>query len=52
MQHRIYEVDFETFFDEAPQMNPKARLIKGVVCGVRIEDIREPLMRKAKRNLR
>lgn len=40
------EVDFETFFAEAPQMNPNASLIRGVVCGVRVEDIADPLMRK------
>jgi len=40
------ETDFETFFAEAPAMNPKTRLIKGVVCGVRVEDIDDPLMRK------
>lgn len=40
------EADFETFFTQAPKMNPKAKLIKGTVCGVRIEDIKEPLMRK------
>lgn len=40
------EADFETFFAEAPKMNPKARKITGVVCGVRVEDIKEPLMRK------
>src|SRR5687768_17163319 len=38
--------DFETFFSEAPKMNPKASLIKGVVCGVRVEDLKEPLMQK------
>lgn len=37
-------VDFETFFAEAPQLNPSRTLIKGVVCGVRVEDIEEPLM--------
>jgi hypothetical protein len=36
-------VDFETFFKEAPKMNPKNSLITGVVCGVRVED---PLMKK------
>ena len=36
--------DFETFFAEAPQMNPARALIKGVVCGVRVEDIEEPTM--------
>jgi hypothetical protein len=37
--------DFETFFREAPQMNPARTLIKGVVCGVRVEDIEDPTMR-------
>lgn len=40
------QVDFETFFREAPQLNPSRRLIKGVVCGVRVEDIQEPTMRE------
>lgn len=40
------EVDFETFFKEAPKLNPKAKLIKGVVCGVRVEEVSDPLMRK------
>jgi hypothetical protein len=39
-------VDFETFFAEAPRMNPNVGLIKGVVCGVRVEDIADPLMQK------
>lgn len=38
--------DFETFFAEAPQLNPSRRQIKGVVCGVRVEDIEEPTMRE------
>lgn len=38
--------DFETFFDEAPKMNPSRSLIKGVVCGVRVEDIEEPTMKE------
>jgi hypothetical protein len=38
--------DFETFFAEAPQMNPLRTLVKGVVCGVRVEDIEEPTMRE------
>lgn len=38
--------DFETFFAEAPRMNPSRALIKGVVCGVRVEDIEEPTMRE------
>ena len=40
------ETDFETFFKEAPEMNPSRSLIKGVVCGVRVEDIGEPVMRE------
>lgn len=40
------EVDFETFFKEAPLMNPKAELIKGMICGYRVEDIEEPLMQQ------
>ena len=38
--------DFETFFSEAPSLHPNASKITGVVCGVRIEDIENPLMRK------
>lgn len=38
--------DFETFFADAPQMNPSRNLIKGVVCGVRVEDIEDPTMRE------
>jgi hypothetical protein len=40
------QTDYETFFAEAPQMNPSRALIKGVVCGVRVEDIEEPAMRE------
>jgi hypothetical protein len=40
------EVDFETFFARAPKLNPAVSLIKGVVCGVRVEDVDDPLMRK------
>jgi len=38
--------DFETFFAQAPAFNPNASLIKGVVCGVRVEEVEDPLMRK------
>jgi len=38
------KVDIETFFAQAPRMNPKAGLITGVVCGVRVEDVADPLM--------
>ena len=40
------ETDFETFFSEAPLLNPARRSIKGVVCGVRVEDVEEPLMQE------
>ena len=36
--------DLETFFAQAPAMNPNRSLVKGVVCGVRVEDIEDPLM--------
>ncbi len=38
------ETDFETFFAEAPKLNPLRKLIKGVICGIRVEDIKEPTM--------
>ncbi|GIU78107.1 MAG: hypothetical protein KatS3mg005_1345 [Bryobacteraceae bacterium] len=38
--------DFETFFAQAPAMNPNRRLIKGVVCGIRVEEISDPLMQE------
>ena len=40
------QTDFETFFAEAPQLNPSRALIKGVVCGIRVEDIEESTMRE------
>lgn len=40
------QTDFETFFVEAPHMNPSRYLIKGVVCGIRVEDIEEPTMQE------
>lgn len=40
------EITFEVFFDQAPQMNPNASLIKGTICGVKIETIEDPLMLK------
>ena len=38
--------DFETFFRQAPKLNPARSAIKGTICGVRIEEIEEPLMRE------
>lgn len=40
------ENDFETFFAQAPALHPNRALIKGVVCGVRVEEIEDPLMQK------
>lgn len=42
------KVDFETFFAEAPQLNPNVSLIKGVICGYRVEEIEDPLMQKVR----
>lgn len=40
------KADFETFFAEAPRLNPNVSLIKGVVCGIRVEEVADPLMQK------
>ena len=40
------QTDFETFFSEAAQLNPSRVLIKGVICGIRVEDIAEPTMQE------
>lgn len=49
LQNQInLQSDFETFFAKAPTFNPKSALIKGVVCGVRVEEIEDPLMRKVR----
>jgi hypothetical protein len=40
------KIDFETFFAEAPQINPNAHKITGVICGYRIEDIEDKLMQQ------
>lgn len=40
------ENDLETFFDQAPAIHPNSSLIKGVVCGIRVEEIEDPLMQK------
>lgn len=43
------EITYGDFFRNAPQMNEKRDLIKGVVCGIRVEDIKEPLMQEIRR---
>jgi hypothetical protein len=40
------QIDYEAFFKEAPLMNPSRTLIKGVVCGVRVEEVKEPVMKE------
>ena len=40
------QTDFETCFKQAPKLNPSRALIKGVVCGIRVEDIQDPMMRE------
>lgn len=44
--HLDQETDFRTFFAQAPQLNPSRSLIKGVICGVRVEEIEDPLMQE------
>ncbi|ALO45786.1 DUF2200 domain-containing protein [Pseudohongiella spirulinae] len=47
LQQQIdHENDFATFFDQAPGLHPNTALIKGVVCGVRVEEVDDPLMQK------
>lgn len=46
MRQIALEVDFETFFAQAPDIHPNSALIKGVVCGVRVEEVADPLMQK------
>ena len=40
------KIDFETFFREAPKMNPSRALIKGVICGIRVEEMEDSLMKE------
>ena len=40
------EVDYKTFFEQAPQMNPNCHLITGSVCGIKVQEIEDPLMQK------
>lgn len=40
------DMDFEIFFNLAPQLNPNRFLIKGVICGIRVEEIEDPLMKE------
>lgn len=40
------QIGFEVFFAQAPRLNPSRVLIKGVICGVRLEDIKDPIMKE------
>ncbi len=42
------QIDFEKFFLEAPQLNPSRKLIKGVICGVRIEEIEDSIVQEVR----
>jgi hypothetical protein len=42
----VKEVNFETFFKKAPKLNPSRKLITGMICGVRVEEIEDPVMRE------
>ncbi len=44
--HTRAAIDSQTFFDQAPAIHPSSSLIKGVVCGIRVEDIQDPLTQK------
>jgi hypothetical protein len=44
--HLAKQTNYEDFFAEAPQLNPSRKLIKGLICGVRVEDIQEPTMQE------
>lgn len=49
LQRQIEEaVDLRSFFDDAPSFNPNSALIKGVICGVRVEEVEDPLMQKVR----
>lgn len=45
-QHINDKTDFQTFFNQAPQIHPNSFKITGVICGCRVEEIKEPLMQK------
>lgn len=50
LERQIHQnVDLETFFSQAPALHPHCELIKGVVCGVRVEEVEHPLMRTIRR---
>lgn len=46
LQHIEMETDIKTFFAQAPALHPNRDLIKGVICGIRVEEVEDPLMKK------
>ena len=48
-RHILQESSFETFFEEAPAMHPAACEVKGLICGVRVEEIEDPVIRNVRR---
>lgn len=44
--HLAKETDFETFYMKAKKLNPKRKLIKGMICGILVEEIKDPIMRE------
>ncbi len=44
--HTAVKIDFQTFFDQAPAVHPNSSQIRGVVCGIRVEDIQDPITQK------
>jgi hypothetical protein len=47
-RHASVNIDFQAFFDQAPAIHPRSSEIKGVVCGVRVEDIQDPITQKVR----
>jgi len=45
-RHAMVSIDFQAFFDQAPAIHPNSHLIKGLVCGVRVEAIQDPITQK------
>ncbi len=45
-QHKSHSIDFQAFFDQAPSIHPNSSQIKGLVCGIRVEDIQDAITQK------
>lgn len=44
--HTMVNIDFQAFFDQAPAIHPNSSQIKGIICGIRVEDIRDPITQR------